>query len=331
MKRLSVLCLFAAFVAVFPSTQWAVERVVLEGGVNFSEKLDENEVYFKWIKDFQVDPENNFVYFLDFSFSQILKVEFPTGKRIKTISRKGQGPAELYMPKSMAVRNNKIFVLNIGSNGIKIFDTDGNAVGEFRFLDFYCGSRNIVVNNKDEIFIGYPDPGNNTMVSVFDIEGNKLRSLVPIEGGEEAIKKYTKSRDQFILEMDDQGNLYLLFYMLRKLAKYNPQGKRLWEVDIKNELLDSFPNQDFIRKEKNGTIRSRDSVYDVEALKDGRVFVGHACGGCIFQKDGQLEKVYQKKMITTEKYAYNATFRKVRVKGNIFFVYFHQDFYYFKL
>lgn len=251
MKRLYCLCLLLLLLFILPGNQWAVERVVLKNGINLGEKLANNNVFFKWCYDFVLEPENDRAYFLDKVYGKIFKVELSTGKLIKTISSKGQGPAELHRPKNISLQNNKLFVLDTGFNGVKIFDIEGKIVSEFRFQNLYCNSRNIVVNEKNEIFIGHPDPQKNTMVSVFNMKGEKLRALVPIEGGIEALAWNKISRNQFILKMDEKGNIYLLFYMLRKLAKYDNQGKRLWEIDIKNELLDSYPNEDSFKKKKD--------------------------------------------------------------------------------
>lgn len=293
MKRISILCLLALILTILPGKQWAVEKVILKNGINLEEKLAGNNVFLKYCKGIALDIPNNRVYLLDLKFGMIFQVELSTGKLVKTIASKGQGPGQLHRPAGMVLKNDKLFVLDRGFNGVKVFDTSGKVVSEFRFKNIYHGShRNIDVNEKNEIFLGVPEPKENAMVSVFNMKGEKLRSLVPIEGGVESIAWNKKSRNQYVIKLDEKGNIYLLFFMLRKLTKYDSKGKRLWEIDIKNELLDSYPNDDYLEA-KNGTFRGRNAVFTIETMPGGRLLVGHRVGGAIHREDGTLEKIIQ--------------------------------------
>ncbi len=289
-KRLLMICVLPALLVMLTGAQWGVETITRKNGTDFEKILSDNNIFFKSCRDFAFEPESNVVYFLESTYGKIFKVEWPSGKLIKTISRKGQGPAELHKPFRLIIKNKKIFVLDRGFNGVKVFDYDGASVSQFRFRHILEDSRDIAVNGANEIFIGKPDTANNTMVSVYDMKGKKLRSLIPIPGGKEAIADDRISRDQFVLKIDNKGNIYLLFYMLRQLAKYDPKGNQLWEITLKNELVDRHPNTNYYRKEGN-TTNSRSSVFNIETLPDGRIVVGHTGGGCILDEKGTLKKL----------------------------------------
>ncbi len=313
-KRLFMICFLPALLVMLTGVQWGVETITRENGTDFESILADNNIFFKFFRDFAFEPESDVLYFLDSNYAKVFKVEWPTGKLIKTISRKGQGPSELHIPFRMVVKNKKIFVLDRGFNGVKVFDYDGAAVGEFKLLHILDTSRHFDVNGADEIFLEKPDTENNTMVSVYNMKGEKLRSIIPIPGGKDAIADDRISRDQFVMKLDDKGNIYLLFYMMRKLAKYDPKGNQLWEITLHNEILDEHPNTDTFERKGNHTNRSY-SVFDLEILPNGHVIVAHSGGGCILDESGKLEK--QLKIgCKLDGEHYYVGLRQFRVKGN---------------
>lgn len=261
----------------------AVEKIELTNPVKFERKLARNNVFLKFCDFF--DVENGFFYFLDRHFSVVFKVEQETGKLVKTISSRGQGPNELQTPVSFRVRNKKIFVLDKGFNGVKIFDTEGNTINEFK-MDFVIGNRSIDVDYKEEIFLGRADRKNNSMVQVFDINGKKLRSLIPFKGVKD-ITKYEKSW-YYTIRLDKDGSIYVLHYMDRKLQKYDKYGKLLWERPIKNKLLDQYPNDGEVKRGKGTVYVNQQRIFGINVTPAGNVIVAHAGGGCMFSTDGKL-------------------------------------------
>ncbi len=76
------------------------------------------------IRDIEVDKDNN-IYFLDMSQSKIFKFD-ETGKFLKTISRKGEGPGELHKPAYIYYTpDNTILIQDISLTILNEFDTEG--------------------------------------------------------------------------------------------------------------------------------------------------------------------------------------------------------------
>ncbi len=265
----------------------AVDTIELKNPIKFDRELGKNKVFFKWCDYF--DIADGYFYFLESQYSMVFKVERGTGKLAKTISSRGEGPSELKSPVSIRVRNQKIFVLDKGFNGVKVFDTDGNTVKEFKF-DFVMGFRNIDVNEKEEIFLGRVDRKNNTMVQVYNINGKKLRSLIPFEKNIDKVDKIW----HYTVRLDQEGNIYLLFFLERRLAKYDKTGKLLWETPIKNKLLALYAKDDEVKRTKNNKIQTNQRIFGINITPKGSVIVAHAGGGSMFSADGNL-----KKLITT--------------------------------
>lgn len=281
-KRVFVifLCVVLA-TALFP-----VEKIILKDGIDFAEKLVANDVFLKMCKDF--DWDERYMYLLERKYCKIFQVDIHTGKLIRTISSRGQGPGELSVPWAIEVKDEKIFVVDKGFRGVKIFGSDGRAINEFKTkTSFRIGS--IDVNDRLEIFLDEIDDRAKTLVSVYDIKGNRIRSLAKKQIDTKNRESYLK-KSQYHIKVDKEGNIYLLFYLLRKLAKYDKEGQLLWERDIKNEILDKYPKDDDLRLGQD-TISISARVYRIEITSRGSVLVSHASGGSVFNPNGELIKL----------------------------------------
>ena len=261
------------------------ENIFLKNGEDYLEKLLTREVFLKHVKD--VDYTNGSLFFLDDFFSQVLRIDFESGKLIKTYFRKGQGPKELISPVKLTVKNNKIFVLDKGFNGIKIVDLDGNLVNEFK-VKGNVGRRNIAVNDKDEIFIGEYDAREKSYISVYNLKGKRIRTLGMLSSN--ADNKIQLEQYFYTIRLDKQGNIYLLFNLLRELKKLNSKGELIWEKQIKNSILNKFQSKDKVKR-GNGTIRMRFCIFDFRVTQNNNILVGHCGGGCLFDSSGVMKRL----------------------------------------
>ncbi len=279
------------FLLLLSGSSSAVEKIIFKDGVNFEQKLSDNNVFFKNCSDFEILPLNNIGFFLDEEYGMIFKVELSSGKLLKTISSKGQGPGELHIPISLRVRNNMIFVLDNGFNGIKIFELEGKFVNSFRIGSTLFGNRNIYVNEKNEIFVGKINALANTMVSVYDLQGKELESLIRYQKDNKTDNtRESLMRKLYLINLDSKGNIYILYYIFRKLIKYNRKGEMLWETEIKNEILDKYPKDDYANiDEKKYNIRQY--IFNLDVTNSDEIVVGHAGGGCVFTTDGKMKKL----------------------------------------
>jgi hypothetical protein len=276
------------FLCILTVFQFAVERIKLSKPVEFEKLLEKNNVFLKMCLSF--DAADGYFYFLDTKYGIIFKVEEKTGKLVKTISSEGQGPFELQNATAIRVIKNKIFVLDSGFNGIKIFDTEGNPVNEFKLnVVIGMGMGNFDVNDKEEIFLGRFDSQDKTLVKVFNVKGKKLRSMAPVKN-DKNINQLSSSWYYYI-RLDKDDNLYVLFHLMRKLAKYDKKGKLIWERKIKNELLDKYPDDYELRRGSESTIRMRTYILCIDTTPRGNIIVGHMGGGCMFSGSGELKRL----------------------------------------
>lgn len=266
------------------SFNYALETITLKNPIHFDRSLGRNNIFLKWCESF--DAEGEFYYFLDSKYSIIFKVEKKTGKLIKTISSKGQGPFEIQHANYFRVRNGKIFVLDRGFNGIKIFDTSGKGINEIR-IPLVLGDATIDVNEKNEIFIGRIDRENNALVAVYDVKGEKLRSIIPTHSGRKVNELDMEL--YYHIKLDFFDNIYIMFYLGRLLEKYDSNGRLLWSAPIENMLLNKWPKNEDVKRDKNNKIHTTFRIFGLNITPKNSVVIGHAGGGCIFSPDGKMK------------------------------------------
>ncbi|MCP4213173.1 MAG: hypothetical protein GY765_00885, partial [bacterium] len=251
MKLFFVIC----FIVCLGFLLEGVEVLSLHNGLDLENRMADNGAFVKKCTSVDIDPENNRAFFLDLQYGHIVVVALDTGKLIRTISSKGQGPMELNWPISMDIHGDRIYVLDLGLKSVKVFDVEGRFINGFR-IPIVPGWTRISVSRNKEIFIGGYSRADNTLVSVYDAEGKKLRSLIQcVDSDLEAAIKRGKSHHQYYMTLDNEDNIVLVYFLLRKVAKYDPKGKLLWESPVKNELLAPWPPEKdmFEVNQKNGT------------------------------------------------------------------------------
>ncbi len=280
-KKLLLSLIFLVSWPLFPGNSEG--SVVLKKEKDYLETLIDKEIFCKLIEDIEYD--NGALYLLDSQLCRVFVVGLNTGKLIRTLFRRGQGPNELMMPMSLKVRDNKVFVLDQGFNGIKICDLEGKPLKEFKTRGM-TGRRNIDVNDKNEIFVAEYNSQENTYVTAYTWQGEKIRSLVKI--GPPG-SKLDLQRSSYKIRIDGEGNILLLFPVLRELKKFSPTGDMVWETGIKNKVLDlKKEDDDGVKVTETGAMNTSISVFDFIVTKSNNIVVGHAYGGCIIDKNGKL-------------------------------------------
>lgn len=293
MKSLIVLL---TIIIAFNYSLFAVKDVTLDEKdmVDIEELLEENEIIFKTLKGLDYD-EHGHIYFLAGHFVRILKVDRKTFKLVKVISSKGSGPGELYRPVSFEVKNDKIFVLDFSFGGIKVFDLEGNCLKEFRirlsYLSLSLHLDDIIdVNSKDQIFFRQIDEESGTVITVYDMDGNKIKQIIPLEARmKDEMKKWT-TKSIFEFFIDKNEDIVVLYKIEGTLQKFTPEGKLIWSTNLYNALPQELRvTKKFKVTKTNKSMATKYSMDFTDAceLDNGRIFVSGVRIGLIYDRFGQ--------------------------------------------
>ena len=290
MKRIYLALLFwaLAFCCSFAEEQ---DIMVLKGS-SIVEMVEKNGIFIKRMTD--IEWVDDSLYLLDAENGQVIEVDMLKGEKVRTISRKGQGPGELLYPERIRVRNKKIFVLDSGNRALKIFDISGNFFGQFKPAAFNNRFfyRTFDVNQNDEIYFPDPDKSKGTLVGMYNVSGEKLRDLVPCPLNDED-ELALANRSCFGIGLDPDGGFYLNFPLLRELWRCTNEGKVAWKKEIDNALLEKAPEKGGAIFTKSGSAGWTTFMRGMEIANDGKAVIGHFGGGCIVNRDGLMERVFE--------------------------------------
>ncbi len=205
---------------------------------------DEKNEFFRFPEDIKVDKKG-WVYILD-SGNNRIQVFDGSGKYIRTIGRKGQGPGDMLSPNAIVLDNiNNVVVADSGNRRVQAFDPAGNYLYSFNSGDGISSA--IAVTRSNEIVIGSPSksPRSRPVITLYKPNGTILKNLGKVHVAPNS--KYGLETVFFSLDRDD--NFFVSYYATPFYWKYSPNGKPLMVV-----AYDSPTGTPIIRpdKPKNG-------------------------------------------------------------------------------
>jgi DNA-binding beta-propeller fold protein YncE len=282
MKRI----IFLFIIILISSILFPVERIVLRqsDSVDLLEKMNSNEVFVKWLMGVDLDRNQN-AYFMDVRYSTIVGVDIITGKRIATISSKGQAPAELHRPTAVSVNGNRVFVADKGYGGIKIFSLKGEFIKAFKTNtppDW------LEVSTKNEMLVKESNSDSTPVISVYNIDGKKKKNLITFGIKPKTDRTSFILNKKFIFKIDNDGNIVVLHFLKRLIRKFDTGGVLLWEKKLENEILDKFDTDDQKVQYNKGSISGTRAVFGLDIDPENNIVIGHVGGGSIYSKEGKL-------------------------------------------
>lgn len=179
--------------------------------------------------------------------------------------------------------------------GVKIFDTEGGVLKEFKagisavFSVSFRDKNVIDLSNKDEIYVRDVDEKTNTSIAVFDMDGKKLRQIIPVDANRAKDAKQWVSNTHFGFRIDKNGDIVILYTKKGVLKKIGGNGKLIWE----RNLYDDLPKED--KNIKQFEIKNTKRMFQVTYRLDfygfcltetGDIFVSAHKGGIYYDADG---------------------------------------------
>nr|NIR04338.1 hypothetical protein [Candidatus Aminicenantes bacterium] len=198
----------------------------------------------------------------------------------------------------LSCKNGKLYVADIGYGGIKIFDTEGKFLKQFKVMGLSFGfgmiTKHIIdVSDDEEIYVRCNDMKNGTLISVYDINGKRLRVLVPLNKEMKANDLSSIMKNLIIFTLDNSGNLIILFIKGGNMQKYDKQGKLLWDRDMLKELPKKERNEERFKRKKSVGITGRINFHGLAVLEDNRIFASGIFTGVLLSEEGKVLGLYK--------------------------------------
>ena len=171
------------------------------------------------------------IYIVD-SANNRIQVFTPTGKYIRTIGRRGEGPSDTLMPGKIAfTKNDNIILADLFNFRIQILDKLGKYIGSFR-----TGKTmpvNFSLSPEDDLLLYMPKKNNDCewVVSLFDLKGNLKKEVCtfPCITG-------TANREQILSSIDEKGNIFISYLRVPVFQRFSTGGKLIGTVSYEPSI-----------------------------------------------------------------------------------------------
>lgn len=181
-------CVTALLVYAAPNEEKSLSEMYKSGSIRFVPELTiddtsmPEDTFFEGVSSIVSDNDGN-IYICDYKANNIKKFD-SSGKHIKTIGRKGQGPGEFNMPFEVAVTDDRLIVWDWGNRRLCVLTADGElmkSVQIFRGEGIPQKMRplpngNIVIE-LEKIYYGEQDKPQDCLIEIFSPELEKIKTL----------------------------------------------------------------------------------------------------------------------------------------------------------
>jgi hypothetical protein len=195
-------------------------KLIMEWG---DEEYDDENQFFRMPTDIKIG-QDGLVYILDQGDDQI-KVFERSGKYVRTIGRRGQGPGDLLYPLSMAFdRENNIIIADNYNLRIQAFNPGGNYLYSFK-LERAKSPSYISVNSNNEILV-HSHGGTfatGSLITVYNSGGKKLREIGNLYYKPDSLLKTAS----IFFVLDKEDNIFIAYYGAPFFWKYSNDGQAL--------------------------------------------------------------------------------------------------------
>ena len=185
---ITLFCATALFIYAAPKEEKSLGEMYKSGSIQFVPELTiddtsmPEDTFFEGVSSIVSDNDGN-IYICDYKANNIKKFN-TSGKYLKTIGRKGQGPGEFNMPFEIAVTDDRLIVWDWGNRRLCVLAPDGEfikSVQIFRGEGMPQKMRpltdgNIVIE-LEKIYYGEQDKPQDSLIEIFSPDLEKKRTL----------------------------------------------------------------------------------------------------------------------------------------------------------
>jgi len=275
MHKGKALVLFLVFVCLFKSFALSTEKKWLVREKYF--RIGEDEEGYRALTDLEITKQG--IIIIENIPSHRILAYAKDGKLMKSMSKQGKEPGELFCPVEMSLWKDEIAVKD--NSGLSIFRTDGSFVRRFNpFVNI--GS---FVYIKDKIYIFTATPDKKSLIDVFTPEGeflsefgegfleldySKYKHMSPIHAKGFAYEGKLLSDGEYLYYLNSKFGKVLIFSLNGKKARENDitpifgeDGEKFVNFNKKHWLEEGFD-----LKERKGRIPTRRLFDDAFLCRD---------------------------------------------------------------
>jgi TonB family protein len=183
----------------------------------------------------------------------------PDGKYLQTIGRPGQGPGELQSAFSLDIdEQGLLYIAEARNLRLQIFDLAGKPLRQIKLKTFgiykirRLPSGLIVKGGGLGLREAMEKPKKlPPLLELIDLNGKIKKAFEEPTDYKDALVNSTANN--FELDTDAEGNIYLSFWYQNRIDKYSPDGTPLWRADRALNYGTEVIDKGFIERSETGT------------------------------------------------------------------------------
>jgi hypothetical protein len=192
-----------------------LELIRVWGGDN---EEDENK-FFNTPSSVAIDG-NNWVYISDWH-DHCIKVFDNSGRYLRTLGRKGQGPGDLYGPKQIVITPERdLLVFESGGLRFQWFSSEGKSKQILKYKNT-VDWMSVTAGNSIALYDSYKSFMHKTLISIIDKNGKVLKEFGRYN---DKAKNYIDA-ESLKFSIDQYNNIYAANMGVPVIRKYTPEGK----------------------------------------------------------------------------------------------------------
>jgi len=199
----------------------------LKEETDFSVYIEETISVFSKIEALTVADSENL--FLLSTFGEIIKIN-NKGKPLLKIESYGQGPGEMMMPLDIKVRNNKLYIMDIGNNKIVIYNLSGSWLNDVVIHD--VNLKTFEVNSNENIIVPVLSFLKNSKIPLFIIYNDKGEVVDKISKNNFIKEDIIQTPPRLLLFLTPNSYLLLVFEIQGVFYLFNFEGELVSKFDI---------------------------------------------------------------------------------------------------
>jgi hypothetical protein len=185
---ITLFCATALFIYAALKEEKSLGEMYKSGSIRFVPELTiddtsmPEDAFFEGVSSIVCDNDGN-IYICDYKANNIKKFN-ASGKHLKTIGRKGQGPGEFNMPFEIAVTDDRLIVWDLGNRRLCVLAPDGEFIksvqifrGEGRPQKMRPLPNGNIVIELEKIYYGEQDKPQDCLIEIFSPELEKIKTL----------------------------------------------------------------------------------------------------------------------------------------------------------
>ena len=219
-----------------------------------------------FFKDVNIITKYDKIYISDNEASRVIVAD-TTGKFIRIIGKKGEGPKEIDWAEQMFIKNNELHVISGGYQGFKVYEiTTGAFLKAFKFSEekdaMSCRYYNSIPTDNESNFYYTTKPINDGCIVKADKNGKKIIKFGKLTPYTPDVNQ-TFNRNFKTIVQTDRSTLITANTSTAVIEEYDFNGKLVKEYDIsqipevkyaQDKMIEDFKKKPELIKMINGFI-----------------------------------------------------------------------------